>query len=155
MPSFSSCSAALMPGQVDAILIRTRSRRNARLVVLLDNFAGLLHGPFGVEGEPRVHLGRNPAGNDGQNLLPKGNGQVTESEIGYITVFGLGAKLFFGFEEHFIHYGLILWHPAAAVRREGLVVVSWGLNFSIDSKSPVSATTTVISLSCSSSDLAI
>ena len=44
---------------------------------------------------------------------------------------------------------------AAVVMSEGLVVASLGLNFSIASMSPVSATTTVISRSCSNNVLDI
>ena len=67
MPSFSSTSAARMPSQVEAILMRTRSRRDAGRLVLRDEVAALLDRRLRVERQPRVDLGRDAARDDLQD----------------------------------------------------------------------------------------
>ena len=82
MPSLSSCSAARMPSQVLAILIRTRSRPMPCLLVQRDQLAGLGDGAFGIEAQTGIDLRRDPAGNDLQNLAAERDEQLVHERLG-------------------------------------------------------------------------
>ena len=68
MPSRSSFSAARMPSQVLAILIRIRFAVDPGFLVHADQLAGLGERPLGVEAEAGVDLGGDPARDDLEDL---------------------------------------------------------------------------------------
>ena len=76
MPSFSRRSAARIPSQVLAILIRMRSRATPSFFVQADELASLGDGTFGVEAQARVHLGGDAAGNEFEDLAAEGDEQA-------------------------------------------------------------------------------
>jgi hypothetical protein len=116
---------------------------NACLVVFGNDLCGLRDGGFGVVRQARVDLGGDAAGNDGQNLLAEGDGQALEGQIGHVLVCRAFAEFVAGSFSTPSTMGWYCGSCAAAVISEGLVVASCGRNFSIESISPVSATTTV------------
>ena len=82
MPSRSSCSAARMPSQVLAILMRTRSRPIPAFCVQADQPAGLGQGPLGVEAQPGIDLGGHPAGDDLEDLAAEVDEQLVHERLG-------------------------------------------------------------------------
>ena len=82
MPSRSSFSAARMPSQVLAILIRTRSRSTPASSYSADQAAGLGERALGVEAEAGVDLGRDPAGDDLEDLAAEGDEQPVHERLG-------------------------------------------------------------------------
>ncbi len=125
---------------------------------------GLGDRPLGVEAQPGVHFGRDPAGDDFDDLTAGGGGgggggggeadkQVVHEGFG---LRGLIAPFLGGVLERPAR-------PSGRTRRllaalnsnEGLVVASWGLNLAIELMSPVSATTVVYFLSESKRDMTV
>ena len=130
MPSFSSCSAARMPSQVEAILMRMRSRVDAGRLVLADELARLVDGRLGVEREARVDLGRDAAGDDLEDPQAELDAEAVDGRLHD----GLGARAGARFASSpstsasstIAAYSGIC---AAAVISDGLVVASRGRNF--------------------------
>ena len=106
MPSFCSFSAALMPSQVEAILIRIRSRlMPASSYSLISR--GLGHRGFAVERQPGIDFGRNTAGHDLENLLAEIDEQPIDqrSEFLLLSAFVVVRRL-----DRFVDQSLILRH---------------------------------------------
>ena len=83
MPSFSSTSAARMPSQVEAILIRMRSRSMPCLLVHADQVAAPWRCVASVsKREARVDLGRDAARHDLEDLAAEGDGQAVHERLG-------------------------------------------------------------------------
>ena len=98
----------------------------------------------GVVGEAGIDFGGDAAGNDGENLLAEGDGQALEGEVGHRLIgWRCSPSSLRASTSTPSTMGWYCGICAAAVISEGLVVASWGRNFSIASMSPVSATTTV------------
>ena len=97
-----------MPSQVDAILMRMCLRPMPACVVLRDDVARLRDGGRGVVGEARVDFSGDAAGNDGQDLLAKGDGQPLEGEVGDGLVRCAVAQFLARIQQHAVHDGLIL-----------------------------------------------
>ena len=51
---------------------------NPAFLIQTDQLARLLNGGRSVEGQPRIHLGRNPPRHDLQNFLPENGQQVVD-----------------------------------------------------------------------------
>ncbi len=80
------------------------------LVVKADDVVRHLYGAFGVVGEACVDFGGDASGNNGQNLLSEGDGQVLESFFRDVLVAGVLAELLLGFLQDAVDDGLILRH---------------------------------------------
>ena len=91
MPSFSRISAALMPSQVEASLMRMRSREMPALSYMRDDVAGLGDGLVGVVGEAGVDFGGDAAGDDLEDLEAEGDFERLEGVCGDVFVGGVGA----------------------------------------------------------------
>ena len=84
MPSRSSCSAARMPSQVLAILMRMRSRPMPGLLVHADQLARLGQRSLGVEAQAGIDLGGHPAGDDLEDLAAEVDQQLVHERLGAV-----------------------------------------------------------------------
>ena len=78
IPSFSRTSPALIPSQVEAILISTRCRSIPCSSYKLDQLASLVDRAFDIEREPRVGFRGDSAGHNLQNLAAKFDEQMID-----------------------------------------------------------------------------
>ncbi len=102
MPSCSRFSAALMPSQVEAILMRMRSRPMPASSYCLMMSRACCDGLVGVVGEACVDFGGDAAGDDFEDLLAEGDGEGLEGEGGDILVGGGGAGVLAGLHQHVV-----------------------------------------------------
>jgi len=83
---------------------------DAGLIILGDNAARLGNGGLGVEGEPRIDLGGDPAGDDFENALAESHREALEGQFGHIGVAGVIALLVTRFFENAVDKLLIMRH---------------------------------------------
>ena len=90
--------------------MRTRSRPMPSLRYISMMSRAMCDGLFGVVGEARIHFSGDAAGDDGENLFAKGDGQALEGEVGDVFVAGAVAQVFVRLGQHAVDDGLILRH---------------------------------------------
>ena len=100
----------------------------------------------GVVGEARVDLGRDAARDDLEDLEAELDREAVDRALHDVLGAAALGRLACP-DERVVDELRVRGHRAAAVMSDGFVVASRGLNFSIELMSPVSATTTVTSLS--------
>src|ERR1700761_3462403 len=106
MPSFSSCSAALMPGQVEAILIRMRSlEMPAFSYCSIISRATFIVASVPYDKRASTSVDTRP-GTMARIFLPNATRQLLESLVGYVLVICVWAQFLFRLEQHVVHNGL-------------------------------------------------